>query len=102
MKNAMVARLLDVVLATGLLTVPVSSSADTKRTGSRTPHSRIAVGPQYDTTHVHLTPGTLVRAPSSEGSGVHGSRPHRPGVRAVRQRARGQAAVRRSVRTSRA
>ncbi|MEU1624967.1 hypothetical protein ABZ746_06405 [Streptomyces sp. NPDC020096] len=57
MKNAMVARLLDVVLATGLLTVPVSSSADTKRTGSRTPHSRIAVGPQYDTTHAHLTSG---------------------------------------------
>lgn len=56
MKNPIISRLLSAVAATVLLTVPASSTSADTRTASRVPAADIAVGPQYDTTHVYVPP----------------------------------------------
>lgn len=57
MRNRVLASLLPAALAATALTLPAATtSVESPRTGSS--HHQIAVGPQYDTTHVYVEPGT--------------------------------------------
>ncbi len=52
-------RLLPAALAATLLSLPVSPPEHAGQAAAQSPSQRIAVGPQYDSTHVYVEPGTL-------------------------------------------
>ncbi|MFI9272086.1 VOC family protein [Kitasatospora sp. NPDC052896] len=59
MRTPTVRCLLPAALAATLVSLPVSPPEHAERAAARSPGQRIAVGPQYDSTHVYVEPGTL-------------------------------------------